>query len=109
MIVLMTYRHRLVEPNSADMLPVQDLLLLVSFCLTVGAAFLSAAAYQHARRQVKRIEELRSNLSRFFSPTVVADLQEATSVLDLERREAVVMFIDLRDFTASARMCSTTC
>ncbi|WP_431323576.1 adenylate/guanylate cyclase domain-containing protein [Rhizobium sp. YTU87027] len=102
MIALMTYRHRLVEPNSAEMLPAQDLLLLVSFCLTVGAAFLSAAAYQRARRQVQRVEELRSNLSRFFSPTVVADLQEATSVLDLERREAVVMFIDLRDFTAYA-------
>lgn len=106
MIFLMTYRHHLAEPNSADLLPVQDLLLLVSFWMTVGAAFLSAVAYQQARGQVEKTEERRSNLSRFFSSTVVADLQEATSVLDLERREAAIMFIDLRDFTSYAENAS---
>ncbi len=36
------------------------------------------------------------NLSRFFSPTVVSDLQDASANLDLERRNAAVMFIDIR-------------
>jgi class 3 adenylate cyclase len=34
----------------------------------------------------------------------VDDLQDATAVLDLERREAAIMFIDLRDFTAYAEI-----
>ena len=44
-------------------------------------------------------EERRMNLSRFFSPSVVSDRQAASASLDLERREAVVMFVDLREFT----------
>jgi adenylate cyclase len=38
----------------------------------------------------------------FFSPLVVADLQEAGNILDLKRRPAAIMFVDLRDFTSYA-------
>ncbi len=33
---------------------------------------------------------------------MVADLQEGSSALELERRNAVIMFVDLRDFTSFA-------
>ena len=46
------------------------------------------------------------NLSRFFSPTVVADLQTASANLDLERRDAAIMFVDIRDFTSYAETAS---
>jgi adenylate cyclase len=44
-------------------------------------------------------ERLRANLSRFFSPTVLSELQTTGTSLALRRREAAVMFVDLRSFT----------
>ncbi len=44
-------------------------------------------------------ERLRANLSRFFSPTVLSELQTTGTSLALGRREAAVMFVDLRSFT----------
>lgn len=47
-------------------------------------------------------ERRRYSLSRFFSPGVVADLQSGGASLDLARREAAVLFVDLRSFTRFA-------
>ncbi len=44
-------------------------------------------------------ERLRANLSRFFSPTVLAELQTTGTSLALGRRQVAVMFVDLRGFT----------
>lgn len=44
-------------------------------------------------------ERLRANLSRFFSPTVLSELQTTGASLALRRRQAAVMFVDLRSFT----------
>jgi adenylate cyclase len=44
-------------------------------------------------------ETRRQNLARFFSPDVVTELQTKGASLGLERREAAVMFVDLRGFT----------
>jgi len=50
-------------------------------------------------RSAVRVERLRANLSRFFSPTVLTELQSTGASLALSRRQAAVMFIDLRSFT----------
>lgn len=50
-------------------------------------------------------ERRRQTLARFFSPSVVAELQDNNSGLALSRRHAVVMFVDLRSFT---RLSETT-
>ena len=45
-------------------------------------------------------ERRRANLSRFFSPTVLTELQATGTSLALGRREVAVMFVDLRGFTS---------
>lgn len=44
-------------------------------------------------------ERSRANLSRFFSPNMLAQLQQTGESLELARRQVVVMFVDLRAFT----------
>ena len=45
-------------------------------------------------------ERRRADLSRFFSPTVLTELQATGTSLALGRREVAVMFVDLRGFTS---------
>ncbi|WP_092588200.1 adenylate/guanylate cyclase domain-containing protein [Rhizobium mongolense] len=80
----------------------QDLGLTVSFGFTAFAIYLLAKDNDRTRMEALRADERRLNLSRFFSPLVVADLEEGSSALDLERRNAAIMFVDLRDFTSFA-------
>jgi len=44
-------------------------------------------------------ERRRANLSRFFSPAVLGELEATGASLPLGRRRAAVMFVDLRTFT----------
>lgn len=44
-------------------------------------------------------ERRRSNLSRFFSPSVLSELETTGDSLSLGRRHVAVMFVDLRSFT----------
>lgn len=101
MLALMAYRHHSNEPGTllANFFN-QDLGLTISFAFTAFAVFLLARDHDRTRKAAMRIEDRRMNLSRFFSPMVVAELEVASSVLDLERRNAAVMFIDIRDFTS---------
>lgn len=78
----------------------QDLGLTVSFGFTAFAIYLLARDHDRTRQEAIRADKRRLNLSRFFSPLVVADLQDGSSSLDLERRNAAIMFVDLRDFTS---------
>lgn len=64
---------------------------LVCGLLTHDHNFLLKAAVQAERR--------RANLSRFFSPTVLTELQATGDSLALGRRHVAVMFVDLRSFT----------
>ncbi|TCU40058.1 adenylate/guanylate cyclase domain-containing protein [Rhizobium azibense] len=80
----------------------QDLGLTVSFGFTAFAIYLLAKDHDRTRKEALRADERRLNLSRFFSPLVVADLEEGSSALDLERRNAAIMFVDLRNFTSFA-------
>ncbi|MBB3309338.1 adenylate cyclase [Rhizobium sp. BK196] len=101
MLAIMAYRH---HANAAGSLLgnffSQDLVLTSSFGFTALAVYLVSLDHDRTRRHALKIEERRMNLSRFFSPTVVSDLQDASAVLDLERRDAAIMFVDIRDFTS---------
>jgi adenylate cyclase len=44
-------------------------------------------------------ERRRRNLARFFSPSVLSELQSTGASLKLSRRPAAIMFVDLRSFT----------
>lgn len=107
MLTLMAFRHHASSPGTllANFFN-QDLGLTMSFAFTAMAVYLLARDHDRTIRQALRIEEKRMNLSRFFSPTVVADLQTASANLDLERRDAAIMFVDIRDFTSYAETAS---
>lgn len=77
----------------------QDLGLAISFGFTAFATYVLARDHETARRAALKAEMRRYNLSRFFSAHVLNDLQEGSPALALRRREAAVMFIDLRSFT----------
>lgn len=49
-------------------------------------------------------ERRRANLSRFFSPTVLTELQTTGDALALGQRQVAVMFVDLRSFTRLSEM-----
>ena len=103
MLAIVAYRHHASMPGTLlSNFFSQDLILTASFAFTALALYLLAFDYDHTRRHALEIDERRMNLSRFFSPTVVADLEDASALLDLERRNAAIMFIDIRDFTKYA-------
>ncbi|MCA1443759.1 adenylate/guanylate cyclase domain-containing protein [Ensifer sp. IC4062] len=80
----------------------QDLGLTVSFGFTAFAIYLLARDHDRTRKEALRADQRRHNLSRFFSPLIVSELQERGEALGLERRNAAIMFVDLRDFTSFA-------
>lgn len=107
MLAVMSFRHHSNEPGTLlSNFFNQDLGLTMSFAFTAMAVYLLARDHDRTHRQALRIEEKRMNLSRFFSPRVVSDLQNASAILDLERRNAAVMFVDIRDFTSYAETAS---
>lgn len=85
----------------------QELGLAVSYGLTAFATYLLAKDQDRTRKEALLANRQRLNLSRFFSPLVVADLQEGSAALELERRNAAIMFVDLRDFTSFAETAPT--
>lgn len=107
MLAIMAFRHHASTPGTwLTNFFNQDLGLTMSFAFTALAVYLLARDHDRTVRQALRIEEKRMNLSRFFSPTVVADLQTASASLDLERRDAAIMFVDIREFTSYAETAS---
>ncbi|MBB4187033.1 adenylate cyclase [Sinorhizobium terangae] len=104
MLVITAVRHH----NTADAvsrlasLLNQDLGLTVSFGFTSFAIYLFARDHDRTRKEALKADQRRLNLSRFFSPLIVSELQERGEALGLERRNAAIMFVDLRDFTSFA-------
>lgn len=78
----------------------EDLGLTVSFGFTAFAIYLLARDHDRTRKEALKADRRRHNLTRFFSPLIVSELQERGQALGLERRSAAIMFIDLRDFTS---------
>ncbi|WEX90476.1 adenylate/guanylate cyclase domain-containing protein [Sinorhizobium garamanticum] len=84
----------------------QDLGLPVSFGFTAFAIYLLARDHDRTRKEALKADQRGLNLSRFFSPFIVSELQERGETLGLERRNAAIMFVDLRDFTSFAETAS---
>ncbi|WP_370125960.1 adenylate/guanylate cyclase domain-containing protein [Sinorhizobium fredii] len=80
----------------------QDLGLTVSFGFAAFAIYLLARDHDRTRREALKADQRLLNLSRFFSPLIVTELQERGDAVGLERRNAAIMFVDLRDFTSFA-------
>jgi len=57
-------------------------------------------------RNAVATERSRANLSRFFSPNVLSQLQQTGESLELARRQVIVMFVDLRSFTRFGEVAS---
>lgn len=76
-----------------------DAALAAAFTLAAFVAFLITLDHTRLLKQATDSENRRQNLSRFFSPMVVSDLEVGQTCLDLERRDAAVMFVDLRSLT----------
>jgi len=103
MLALMSLRHHATDVSGLlSAFFNRDLGLAVSFGFTALAIFLVAGDHQQTRKEAQRADRKRLNLSRFFSPFVVTDLEEGGPALNLERRDAAIMFVDLRDFTRFA-------
>jgi adenylate cyclase len=83
-----------------------DSTLATAFAFASFVAFLLVHDHNSLLRSAIRSERRRVSLSRFFSPSVVAELQSGRAAVDLERRIAAVMFIDLRSFTRFAESAS---
>ncbi len=83
-----------------------DTALAVAFAFASFVAFLLTQDHDSLLRSALRTERRRLGLSRFFSPDVVTELERGGVALHLERREAVVMFVDLRSFTGFAEAAS---
>ncbi|MBL8906447.1 MAG: adenylate/guanylate cyclase domain-containing protein [Rhizobiales bacterium] len=98
MLGIMALRHELSVKAFFGL----DLSLALGFAFAAFSTGLLALDHKRTRRQVQKIDRWRNNLARFFSPHMVADLQEAGHALALRRRSAAIMFVDLRDFTAYA-------
>lgn len=79
-----------------------DAALAVAFTLAAFVAFLITHDHTRLLKQAMDSENRRQNLSRFFSPLMVSDLEAGQTSLDLKRRDAAVMFVDLRSFTLFA-------
>jgi adenylate cyclase len=103
MLSLMSIRHHAAGLSEflASFLN-RDLGLAVSFGFTAVAIYLVAGDHERTRQHAQLVDRKRLNLSRFFSPYVVADLEKGGPALALERRNAAIMFVDLRNFTLFA-------
>lgn len=76
--------------------------LAAAFAFAAFVAFLLTRDHNILLKHAAKIERRRHNLSRFFSPDIVVKLQAGSEALELQRRQAAVMFIDLRSFTSFA-------
>jgi adenylate cyclase len=76
--------------------------LAVAFGFAAFVAFLLIQDHNVLLRTALKTERRRLGLSRFFSPSVVAELQAGGIPTELQRRQAAVMFVDLRSFTRFA-------
>lgn len=76
-----------------------DSALAAAFAFAAFVAYLLIRDHDSLLRSALGSEHRRLSLSRFFSPDVVAELERGRIKLDLERRVAAVMFVDLRSFT----------
>jgi adenylate cyclase len=78
---------------------VAESVVTATFAFAAFVVYLLTRDHNVLLASATKSERRRQNLSRFFSPRVVSELETRGSSLDLERRNVAVMFVDLRCFT----------
>ena len=73
--------------------------LAAAFGFAAYVCYLLTTDHNVLLKEAATSEKRRRNLARFFSPGVLSELQAAGTPLDMRRRRAAVMFVDLRSFT----------
>lgn len=78
----------------------------ITFAFAAFVGYLLTQDHNLLLKSVLRSERRRQNLSRFFSPQIVNELETKGATLGLERREAAIVFVDLRSFTHFSEIAS---
>ncbi|KAF0102097.1 MAG: adenylate/guanylate cyclase domain-containing protein [Reyranella sp.] len=104
LIVKGVIENRWNSPASAVL--ATDAALATAFAFAAFVTFLIIQEHGAWLTSALKLERRRLSLSRFFSPGIVAELQSGS--VDLERRTAAVMFVDLRSFTHFAETAKPT-
>jgi len=76
-----------------------EVALAAAFAFAAFVCYLLTKEHSAILAEAVASERRRQMLARFFSPSVVAELQNNATGLALARRRAVIMFVDLRSFT----------
>lgn len=76
-----------------------EIALAAAFGFAAFTLILLISDHAQLLRNAVASERRRASLSRFFAPAVVAELEARGETPALERRDAAVMFVDLRSFT----------
>ncbi len=77
-----------------------ELTLVASFGFSALVCYILTKDHNSLLAEAVESERHRRNLSRFFSPYALSELETRGALLKLERRRAVVMFVDLRSFSS---------
>ncbi len=88
-----------INPNNANFdLRIQQ---IVVFLLVTGSLAVSVSRFNRLLRSNASLERERENLSRYFSPNVVAELSQHDEPLkQIRSHDVAVLFVDIVDFTA---------
>jgi adenylate cyclase len=81
---------------------ITDAALAAAFGFAAFLVYLLTQDHNALLKGAMKSERRRHNLSRFFSPALITELQGGPAPLALERRDAAVMFVDLRGFSRFA-------
>lgn len=79
-----------------------ELALAAAFGFSAVVCYLLTRDHENLLSTAVKSEKRRQNLARFFSPRVVSELETTSRSLELVRRRAAVMFIDLRSFSIAS-------
>lgn len=93
--------------SSRNIFSDEDAELLTAVANMVAIAIKQSELYE----KFKNEELLRHNLERFFSPDIVKEIlshtHDSTNIkIDVEERNATVMFVDIKDFTSLSEVLS---
>lgn len=79
-----------------------DYYLTLSMTVTGIALILSYIVYSYRKsiKQAVKLEVKTNQLSRYFSPNVLKEIEKNESIFDAKKTHVVVVFIDIRDFTS---------
>jgi adenylate cyclase len=80
--------------------------IAITFAFAAFVGYLLTQDHNLLLKSVLRSERRRQNLSRFFSPKIVNELETKGATLGLERRDAAIVFVDLRSFTHFSEIAS---